>query len=42
MQADKQLHDAVRSNDVPAVRKCLDLGTHVDLAYVRYQTIILL
>ena len=40
VQADKQLYDAIRSNDVPAVRKCLDLGTHVDLAYVRYQTIL--
>ena len=40
MQAAKQLFDAVKSNDVPTVRKFLDLGTDVDLAYVRYQTIL--
>ena len=40
MQAAKRLFDAVKSNDVPTVRKCLDLGTDVDLAYVRYQTIL--
>ena len=40
MQAAKQLYDAVKSNDVPTVRKFLDLGTDVDLAYVRYQTIL--
>ena len=40
MQAAKQLFDAVMSNDVPTVRKFLDLGTDVDLAYVRYQMIL--
>ena len=36
MQAAKRLFDAVKSNDVPTVRKCLDLGTDADLAHVRY------
>ena len=38
MQAGKVLYDAVKANDVAAVRNCLALGTHVDLDYVRYQS----
>ena len=40
MQAAERLFLAVKFNDVPTVRKCLDLGTDADLAYVRYQTIL--
>ena len=39
MQANAvELNDAVKANDVAAVRRCLDSGADVDLAYVRYQS----